>query len=163
MWITGDVELPDEILDAHERGELVFFVGAGASLGKPSNLPLFESLARKLARLASHPFSRRSRLQTLLGSWSRSLGIRRPSARPHADFRSEVTIQSATSCGCGPRGNAERSAWSPLQLPDDHLASAARSESIAVPDTWYARRCLSDMTLLGSCTCMVQYGARRRS
>ncbi|WP_165544536.1 hypothetical protein [Schaalia vaccimaxillae] len=25
MWI----ELPDEILDAHERGELVFFVGAG--------------------------------------------------------------------------------------------------------------------------------------
>ena len=30
MWITGDVELPDEILDAHEHGELVFFVGAGA-------------------------------------------------------------------------------------------------------------------------------------
>lgn len=49
MWITGDVELPDEILDAHERGELVFFVGAGASLGNPSNLPLFDSLAKKLA------------------------------------------------------------------------------------------------------------------
>lgn len=67
MWITGDVELPDEILDAHERGELVFFVGAGASLAKPSNLPAFDSLAKKLARLASHPFQS-------VADWTSSLG-----------------------------------------------------------------------------------------
>src|SRR5690625_2036719 len=67
MWFTGDVELPDEILDAHERGELVFFVGAGASVGKPSNLPHFESLAKKLARLASHPFSKRGGLDFFIG------------------------------------------------------------------------------------------------
>ena len=49
MWITGDVELPNEILEAYKLGELVFFVGAGASVDEPSSLPLFGGLAEQLA------------------------------------------------------------------------------------------------------------------
>ena len=58
MWITGDVELPDEILDAHERGELVFFVGAGASISKPSDLPDFSCLAKNSREWHRIPFPR---------------------------------------------------------------------------------------------------------
>ena len=56
MWITSDVNLPTEILDAHARGELVLFVGAGASMGDPSNLPSFKDLARQLSDAAHVPF-----------------------------------------------------------------------------------------------------------
>ncbi|GEB95963.1 SIR2 family protein [Microbacterium lacticum] len=138
MWITGDVELPDEILDAHERGELVFFVGAGASLGKPSNLPLFESLAKKLARLASHPFSRRSGLDFFIGQLeSLPQGF---DAHQHAhtlisDPRSRFNPLHSAVVDLAGIGGAFRVVTTNY---DDHLASAARSESIAVPDTWYA-------------------------
>jgi len=40
----GDVEIPRELINAHEAGELVIFVGAGASMGPPSNLPSFSGL-----------------------------------------------------------------------------------------------------------------------
>ena len=40
MWMGG-VDVPQELIDAHQRGELVIFVGAGASMSAPSNLPDF--------------------------------------------------------------------------------------------------------------------------
>jgi hypothetical protein len=40
----GDVEIPRELVNAHEGGKLVLFVGAGASIGHPSNLPTFGGL-----------------------------------------------------------------------------------------------------------------------
>lgn len=40
----GEVEFPRELVNAHEAGELVIFVGAGASMGRPSNLPSFLGL-----------------------------------------------------------------------------------------------------------------------
>jgi hypothetical protein len=43
MWF-GDVEMPRELANAQEAGQLVIFVGAGASIGHPSDLPSFGRL-----------------------------------------------------------------------------------------------------------------------
>lgn len=138
MWITGDVELPDEILDAHERGELVFFVGAGASVGEPSNLPLFDGLARQLAELASHEFSPGGGLDFFIGQLeslpqgfdahqhTRTL-ISDPKSRSNPLHRAVVDLADI--------GGAFRVVTTNY---DNHLASAAASGEIAIPDTWYA-------------------------
>jgi hypothetical protein len=44
----GDVEIPADIVDAHAAGRLVIFVGAGASMGPPSNLPSFSDLTKRV-------------------------------------------------------------------------------------------------------------------
>lgn len=56
QWITADVRVPQELLDAHAEGRVVFFVGAGASLPAPSGLPLFKDLAIALGREAGVPY-----------------------------------------------------------------------------------------------------------
>ncbi len=137
VWITGDVELPDEILDAHERGELVFFVGAGASLGKPSNLPLFEGLAKNLARLASHPFSKRGGLDFFIGqleSLPQGFDARHHTHTIISDPKSSFNSLHGAVVQLAGIGGAFRVVTTNY---DDHLAAAAGSEAIAVPDTWY--------------------------
>lgn len=47
MWI-GDIDVPQPVLDAAEAGNLVIFVGAGASRSHPSNLPDFAQLVRNI-------------------------------------------------------------------------------------------------------------------
>ncbi|MDR2254904.1 MAG: SIR2 family protein [Arthrobacter sp.] len=137
MWITGDVELPDEILDAHERGELVFFVGAGASVESPSKLPLFRNLAKTLAELASHPFSESGGLDFFIGTLeSLAQGF---DAHQHAktlisDPESRFNPLHRAIVDLAGIGGAFRVVTTNY---DDHLAAAARSESIQVSDTWY--------------------------
>ncbi|WP_342661670.1 hypothetical protein Rruber_05484 (plasmid) [Rhodococcus ruber] len=53
MWVTGDVDIPEALIDAHRAGNLVIFVGAGVSVDAPSSLPLFDALARQIAEAAS--------------------------------------------------------------------------------------------------------------
>lgn len=57
MQITDDVNVPDKVVDALNKGKLVFFVGAGASLDSPSNFPTFQKLTEELSDLActEHP------------------------------------------------------------------------------------------------------------
>lgn len=55
MWITADVNIPQQLLDAAAKDEVVFFVGAGVSFNPPSNLPSYEQLATKLAEEADEP------------------------------------------------------------------------------------------------------------
>ncbi|MGI5521836.1 SIR2 family protein [Micromonospora sp. CA-259024] len=45
----GNVDVPEELIDAHRRGQLVIFVGAGASMSPPSRLPNFKVLAEEVA------------------------------------------------------------------------------------------------------------------
>jgi SIR2-like domain len=68
MWIKG-VDLPRELVDAHQQGNLAVFVGAGASMAPPSSLPNFESLARDIytERGVEFPDSQRERLDAALG------------------------------------------------------------------------------------------------
>lgn len=48
MWI-GNINFPLEIIEALENRNLVIFAGAGVSMGKPSMLPDFISLAERIA------------------------------------------------------------------------------------------------------------------
>lgn len=50
MKITANVDIPIELIEAQEAGNLVLFVGAGASKSPPSNLPDFFGLAEQLGR-----------------------------------------------------------------------------------------------------------------
>ncbi|MFE3290570.1 SIR2 family protein [Rhodococcus sp. NPDC059234] len=56
MWVTGDVDIPEALVDAHRAGDLVIFVGAGVSVDAPSSLPLFGALARRIAETASYEY-----------------------------------------------------------------------------------------------------------
>jgi hypothetical protein len=47
-----DVDLPQPIIDAQKRGELVLFAGAGVSIDPPSNYPNFADLASELGGAA---------------------------------------------------------------------------------------------------------------
>jgi hypothetical protein len=138
MWITGDVELPDEILDAHERGELVFFVGAGVSRGKPSNLPLFDGLAKKLAQMASYPYSKRGGLDFFIGqleSLPQGFDAHQHARTLISNPKSRFNPLHSAVVNLAGIGGVFRVVTTNY---DDHLASAARSASITVPDTWYA-------------------------
>lgn len=138
MWITGDVELPDEIVDAHESGELVFFVGAGASLGKPSNLPLFEGLAKKLARLASHPFSKRGGLDFFVGQLEalpQGFDVHGHAQSLISNPKSKFNPLHSAIVDLAGRGRAFRIVTTNY---DNHLAAAADGRSIPIPDIWYA-------------------------
>lgn len=55
MWFTDAVDVPDKVVDALTNDRLVVFVGAGASVAAPSNLPLFDALASHVAEQAHRP------------------------------------------------------------------------------------------------------------
>ena len=52
MWF-GSVDIPEQLVSAHRAGELVLFVGAGASMAAPSSLPDFVTLAKRIAAESS--------------------------------------------------------------------------------------------------------------
>lgn len=52
LHLPGGVALPGQLSDALESGNLVVFVGAGASVDPPSSLPLFAGLTRGVLQLA---------------------------------------------------------------------------------------------------------------
>ncbi|WP_305785572.1 SIR2 family protein [Symbioplanes lichenis] len=62
----GDVELPRDLVDAHRSGDLVIFVGAGASIAPPSNLPSFWKLTEEIAADAGVPMGT-DELDVILG------------------------------------------------------------------------------------------------
>ena len=49
VWITKDLDLPEELLAAQQRRELVVFAGAGVSIDDPSGMPSFPALIRQIA------------------------------------------------------------------------------------------------------------------
>jgi len=44
-----DVEIPEQLIDAHRQGKLVIFAGAGVSIDPPSSLPDFKKLAIQIS------------------------------------------------------------------------------------------------------------------
>lgn len=52
MWITPDVNIPEELLAAQRSDRLVVFAGAGVSVAPPSDLPRFAPLARRIGEEA---------------------------------------------------------------------------------------------------------------
>lgn len=133
MWITGDVELPDEVLAAQAEGRLVFFVGAGASVDPPSDLPLFGVLAQRLAGLARVPYDDAIAIDYFLGSMPDDFDthghardiITTGGSMPNSTHRALVRLASATGSLRVVTTNF-----------DDHLASAAAGQGIAIADKW---------------------------
>ena len=109
MWITGDVNLPEALLEAQREGRLVAFVGAGVSVGPPSSLPLFEALARQIAAEAEIPWEVRfaQRLDWFLGRCEddRGIAVHRlaksriadPSSRPNQLHESIIRLFPSAS------------------------------------------------------------------
>ncbi|GAB2718024.1 SIR2 family protein [Arthrobacter bambusae] len=106
MWI-GDLDVPRGLIDAGRDGELVLFIGAGASMASPSGLPGFVSLAQGIAERASKPFKKkdRKRLDAYLGRLEdegvkvRDLAAERldnPESSPNSLHRAIVAL--ATTC-----------------------------------------------------------------
>lgn len=54
MWIR-DVDVPSELVTAARAGDLVLFVGAGASRDEPSGLPDFRSLIKEIGSVVDSP------------------------------------------------------------------------------------------------------------
>ncbi|WP_196606688.1 SIR2 family protein [Pectinatus frisingensis] len=49
MFVTHDVDIPDEVMEALENSTLVIFAGAGVSMDPPSNFPNFDQLAEEIS------------------------------------------------------------------------------------------------------------------
>lgn len=134
MWITSDVNLPQAVLDAQSEDRLVFFVGAGASAAAPSTLPLFDALARELARKARVSFDKSNGIDYFLGALpetfethrhARDLIDRKDSA-PNSTHTALIRLASSTG---GMRIVTTNF--------DDHLSSAAFEMGIQIPDKWF--------------------------
>ncbi len=133
MWMTGEVELPDEVLTAHAEGRLVFFVGAGVSVDRPSGLPLFGALAQKLAHRARVRYDEHIAIDQFLGSmpenfdthWHARDIVTRDDSKPNSTHAALVQLASASGS---------------LRIVttnfDDHLASAAINDDIVIADKW---------------------------
>ncbi len=52
MRLTDKVDIPIEVIESLENGNLVFFVGAGASMSSPSDMPDFNRLVANIAEKA---------------------------------------------------------------------------------------------------------------
>jgi hypothetical protein len=133
VWITGDVELPEEVLSAQAEGRLVFFVGAGASVDHPSDLPLFGVLAQKLAALARVPYDDAIAIDYFLGSMPDDFDT-------HGHTRDIITAGGSMPNSTHIALMRLASSTGPLRVVttnfDDHLAAAAAAESIAIADKW---------------------------
>src|SRR5450759_548537 len=133
VWITSEVELPQAVIDAHTTARLVFFVGAGASMGPPASLPSFKKLARDLASIARVPFNDPGNLDRFLGSMPANFDVHtharnliaREGSMPNSTHTAVVRV--AASIG-------------PLRIVttnfDDHIASAASAAGIEVHEKW---------------------------
>jgi hypothetical protein len=66
MFVTKDVNIPDEIFEALEQGTLVIFAGAGVSVAPPSNLPSFFDLALQIGEGCA-PMKKREAIDLYLG------------------------------------------------------------------------------------------------
>jgi hypothetical protein len=133
VWITGDVNLPAELLESHADGKLVLFVGAGASMGDPSNLPSFRELARQLADAARVPFDEDMALDLFLGSmpanFETHVHARRIIARPDSSFNPthSALVRLASAPG---RPRIVTTNF------DDHLTTASTAALLPDGDVW---------------------------
>ncbi|MFH2056524.1 MAG: SIR2 family protein, partial [bacterium] len=65
--LLGNVDIPDELLDAQGSGKLVIFAGAGVSMREPSNLPSFKQLAFDAAKEFGLPYAKKHDPDKILG------------------------------------------------------------------------------------------------
>lgn len=136
MWITADVELPMELVEAHSAGNLVLFVGAGASRNPPSELPLFEELAEQIGAMAHQRYPGDGvAIDRFLGELLEGFDvhkhvgrlINRPGSMPNENHRALVRLAASAGFTRIITTNF-----------DEHLQAAARDAGEDLGDTYYA-------------------------
>lgn len=133
---TDYSKLPQELIDAHADGRVVFFVGAGASCAPPSNLPLFKGLAEKMGEEAESPYREGEPIDTFLGK----LTFLKPPYDVHK--RAKILLNPWDSCPNDIHKTIVRlaSAYNRFRVVttnfDLHLEKAAEDEEIRIPDIW---------------------------
>ena len=147
MHLTEDVVFPRDLITAHREGDLVIFVGAGASVDPPSRLPLFKELTRRLAERASVPFEETiddngkkipqepREYDRFLGAMPKNFDLRRhalelvspPDSRPNPTHKAIMRLSAAY-----------REPRVVTTNYDDHLAEAAAAAGIDLPARWDA-------------------------
>lgn len=108
--LVGELDIPDRVLEAHERGDLVIFTGAGISIPAPSELPGFFELAKRIVTQTQFEVkpgveAYRERIDDLLGLLDDDSEIElhelvraeidRPGSEPNSLHRSIVRIANA--------------------------------------------------------------------
>ena len=84
----GDVDIPAKLVEAHQTGRLVLFVGAGASIAPPSNLPTFQTLTEGIAAESGVPVT---------GQLDQFLGVLREEHKVDVHARVAARIGAADS------------------------------------------------------------------
>lgn len=127
MQLTAEVNVPNELIQAAREQRLVLFVGAGASLNTPSDLPLFNGLAEKVAVTLGEEYVESTNPDALLGDLlDRYPSVKElvkaitgsPDSLPNTTHRSLARLASAT----GSRVVSTNY--------DEHIESAARQEGL---------------------------------
>jgi len=141
QWITAEVELPQELIEAHAEGRLVFFVGAGASKAPPSSLPLFAELADRLGHEAGYPLVESSDgVAPMFDHFLGQLCDLKPPYPVHARTREILSDPASKPNRWHETIMRLASAYGKLRVVttnfDDHLAQAAINAGIVIPDRW---------------------------
>ena len=63
----NEIDFPNQIVDSIRNGKLVVFAGAGASTGKPTSLPNFEDLTKKIAEGTTEELKQKDSFEVFLG------------------------------------------------------------------------------------------------
>jgi len=97
----GQIDLPDELLEAHRREDLVIFAGAGISRPRPSGLPDFRALVGEIEAASGTKRERHEAFDAFLGRLERGgfsvrreveRRIGRPDSRPNRLHRAIVRL-----------------------------------------------------------------------
>lgn len=135
MRITRGVELPEELLAAARAGELVLFVGAGASMGGKSDLPDFNELARQIADRVGRVFDGKEPADAFLGRLSNEF--------PHVrDIARDIIARPSSSANDTHRGIARLAAATSASVVttnyDEHITAASAAENLVLGETFNA-------------------------
>jgi len=114
----------------------VFFIGAGASVDEPSNLPSFLELAMLLAGEARVPFNKHVAIETFLGSMPSKFNVH---ARTCALISREESKPNSTHKAIVRVASSIKSARIVTTNFDDHLWAAAHSEPAEISERFRDR------------------------
>lgn len=135
MQLTADVAVPNALLQAARSGKLVLFIGAGASRNSPSDLPLFNGLAKRVAAALGEPYVETENPDAQLGD----LESRHPSVK---ELVRAIIADKASRPNDTHRAIARLAAASGARIVstnyDEHVETAARKEGIQLGREYYA-------------------------
>jgi hypothetical protein len=134
--LTPEVDVPESLLTAAIEGNLVLFVGAGASYDAPSSLPLFDGLAEQVGALHGEVFEKGESADAFLGQ----LEDLHPVVRDQVQSAIQPDGSSPNTLHHAIARLAAACAVSKVVTTnfDEHISAAARAEGLVLGETFNA-------------------------